>query len=286
MKKTSIARLSGIIIILISVNIYSQYTLDPDSIKTGVSYKFILYDDTEVIGKVTAQDSLYIKVAGEGGTYRLKKEDIFFISKNLVKNKFHTILSVGGGLSFLSTEDGSNPSEYKPEYSLQLTSLIPIGENKGIRIDAGYSKWKRDEYTYSYSNNNDYQKYGSRTKESFSLKGDFVYGMIAPENKFWIYGTAGFGMVYLIEGPSYYSSSWYNSYDSTYQYNSHNYEAEKYTSAVLSLGCSFGYRFSKNFGIYADVQYNLLTYRSYFFFFWGGGSGYIPVRAGITYIIN
>jgi len=283
-----------VIFFIASVNAYSQVSLNPDSLKTGVSYKFVLYNETEVIGKVTGTDSVYIHVSDDRGAYRLRKEDVFFISRDLVRSKFNIILSLGGGIGILNAFGENNygygygygNSDYKPKFSLQATGLIPLGDNKGIRLDIGYSRWKRGESIQPYYSGEGYYKYGEQSKDYYYLKGDFVYGSISPVNKFWIYGIAGFGIHVMKDGASFYESSHYNSYDSTYYFNHDEYPSYNRTSAVISLGAAFGYRFSKQLGVYADAQLNTLTYNGFFFLFWGeGGANYIPIRAGITYTI-
>lgn len=280
----------------VSLNIYSQLSLNPDSVKTGVSYKFVLYNDVEVIGKVTSSDSLYINVLADNGSYRLKKEDVFFISRDLVHNKFRVMLSLGGGVSFLNHGNGdyayydyygySNNYEFKPKYSFQLSGLFPLGENKGIRADFGYSKWKKDAFTYYYNSGyEDYTSYTEQTKEMYYFKGDFVFGLISPVNKFWIYGDAGFGIHFVKDGPYTDTHKYYQNWDSTYHTSTYNSPGQNNTSAVLSIGSALGYRFSKQLGIYVDAQLEIVPYEGSFFFFWGSGQTYIPVRAGITYTI-
>ena len=285
MKKISLVSLIIYIFFNSTPHIFSQYTLEQDSIRTGSTYRFVLYNDIEVIGRVTSQDSVYLRIAGADGIYRLKKEDIFIVSKNLKRDYFTTILSLGGGVSFLNSETnhyGSN--DYKGQYAFQLSALFPLGENKGLRADAGYSKWKRDEYVRYETYNNGYYKDGAQTKEYYSLKGEFVYGMISPKDKFWIYGTAGIGIHYLLDGAYDNSSGYYSNYDSAYHEYSYHVKEQGNVSAVLSIGSALGYRFTDKFGIYVDAQFNVVTYYGFFLFFWGAQS-YIPLRAGITYTI-
>jgi len=92
MKKISLVSLIIYIFFNSTPHIFSQYTLEQDSIRTGSTYRFVLYNDIEVIGRVTSQDSVYLRIAGADGIYRLKKEDIFIVSKNLKRDYFTTII--------------------------------------------------------------------------------------------------------------------------------------------------------------------------------------------------
>lgn len=270
-----------------AANIFPQSSLNPDSLITGVSYKFVLYNDTEVIGKVISADSLYILVSAEQGSYRLKKEDVFFISRELVSSKYQVILSLGGGIGIINAfEDHQYGGyDYKPKFSLQASGLIPLGENKGVRIDFGYTRWKKDEIIEPSYSGNGYFKTGAISKDYYYFKGDFVFGSISPVNKFWIYGIAGFGLHVMKEGAYEYEHNYYDTWGSTYHYYHNSYPGNSVTSAVISIGGAFGYRINKKLGVYADIQLNTLTYPGFYFFFGGGGINYIPIRAGITYTV-
>ncbi len=271
--------------IILSSVLFCQINYSADSLKTGSSYKFILYDDTEIIGKIRSQDSAYYIVTGSEGIYRIKKEDIFLVSRNLVKNKFIAMASLGGGMGFMNSDHRSyGGKEFKSVFSGQFSLLFPLSENKGIRFDAGYTRWEKEEEDFSYSEN-DFTKISARSNDYYYLEGDFVFGLIAPVNKFWIYGCAGLGIHIISENPYNYTYSYYLSYDSTSHTSSYFYPKNNFTSATLSIGGALGYRFTDRLGVYFDAQLNTVSYEGFFLFFWGGGRSYIPIRAGLTYII-
>jgi hypothetical protein len=172
---------------------------------------------------------------------------------------------------------------YKPKIAAQFSAIFPIGEYKGIRADAGYSLWKRDEFVSTH--NEGYEKYSSVTKQYISLKADFVYGLISPINKFWIYGSAGLGIHFLLDSPGDRFSSHYSYYDSAYHNYTYYDEGRTNVSSVFSIGFAVGYRFNKQLGFYADTQLNTVSHSTFFLAFFDSGESYIPVRAGVTYIL-
>lgn len=266
---------------------YSQQILKIDSLKTGATYKFLMYNDNEFIGKITDTDSLYIKISDGKRSYRIKKEDIFSVSKKLEYNKFRVVLSAGGGTSFLySFNENKIYDKYNPGYSLQLACLFPLDEFKGIRVDAGYSKWIKNAYTVpDYFGHPGTSSYSEQTKDYYYFKSDIAIGLISPSNKFWIYGLSGFGIQYMREGALNINYGYYLQ-DSVYYTKSGNTEAVTFNSALFSIGGSFGYRITNNFGVYADAQMEYISHHGFFnIFTWSSNETYFPVKIGMTYTI-
>jgi len=281
MNKTAFIKPAFILTLIISafffiphINVYSQ-NINIDSLQTGKKYKVVLFDDREIIGTLKAFDSIYINISDKDGLYRIRKEDIFYISRLLYPSKYNVIIALGGGISFL-TGDYNNNYYYSGQksqngYNLALKVDFPINETKTIGFEASYHRFKHDAFT-DYTTN-----YDATFMNFYTFKIDFKIGNFETKNKFFYYAVFGIGMN--LTKYSERTSIYYNSYDSTYstQYS----PAYSTTSAVLGLGGGAGYKFNRHCGIYAEMQYNFIT--SSPFLFWG--SGYFPLKAGLVYMI-
>lgn len=267
---------SVLIVLLISSNSRSQEYSKLDSIVTGKTCKIILFDETEIIGKVTKQDSLSLTMLTDNKLKTVVKDDIFNISFDLSPSKYNFILSAGGGISFLIGENRETHYRgYDPQFSLQLNGIYPFSDSKGVRADISYSKFKKDKEHYLY--------YGTGTEGSFeggdmhfySVKADFIFGLLRPSAKFMVFGSAGLGLHVTHTDES--IETVYFQWDSTW----HTYinRPEEYVYADLSLGAGAGYRFYKNWGFYLDVQYNIITAYGYFIL----GPTYVAARGGLFY---
>jgi len=274
MNKYFFIKLTFSLVLFLCVNAYSQSP--SDSIITGKKYKIILFDDREVIGTVTRQDSLMVYVKAQDGFYQLKKEDIFRVSRELTPSKFKVMFWAGAGISFFGNDYYSGYGGNKTGLALQLGAMYPINVTKGIRLDFGYSRWKDDHVAYNqplyYPN---YSYYGEQTVQTYFIKADFVFGTFDPAESFKLYGFVGAGGHFRNE--SEYSYTYYSTYDSTY-YTSY-YPESNYSNFMLSLGGGAGYNFTKNLGAYTELQYNSAGY----FFFFGGG--FFLAKAGVTYTL-
>lgn len=257
-----------------SQNLHSQ-NINIDSLQSGRKYKIVLFDNREIIGTLKSSDSIYVNISDKDGIYRLRKDDIFYISKSLYPSKYNVIISVGGGLSFL-TGDYNYNYYYSGQrstggYNLSLSADFPISDTKTIGFEAGYHNFKRGAYT-------DYNTtYDAAFMSFYTFKIDFKIGNFETKNKFFYYAVFGIGMNHTKYSES--NSVYYNYSDSTY--STQYMPSYSSTSAVLGLGGGFGYKFNRHFGIYTEIQYNLIT--SSPFLFWG--SGYFPVKAGLVYMI-
>ena len=101
-----------------------------------------------------------------------------------------------------------------------------------------------------------------------------MFGDFKPSSVVNPYGSVGLGIHLLMEDKSSYKV--YNSWDSSY--NSYSNPIFKSIDAVLSVGAGLGFRFNQHLGAY------MITYGGGFLFF-GFGTGYFPMRAGITYYL-
>jgi hypothetical protein len=246
-----------------------------DSLKIGNRYKIILFDDTEIIGKIVSSDSVYIVISTAAATSRIKKDDIFNISTDLTPSKYKFTFSAGGGISLLSGgffDDGYRKTS--SSFSVQLNSTFITSSTKGFRIDLGYSRFKRkidDPYMVDYQGGD----IGMMT-----FKTDFVAGDLSPSSVVNAYALIGLGL-HIIKEESY--SYKYRYYDSSAYYTYTTPERSS-TNVVFSIGGGLAFRFTKHLGVYSEIQYNMITYGGWFFFY-GVGAGYFPIRAGLTYYL-
>ncbi len=246
-----------------------------DSLRTGRTYKIILFDDTEIIGRIVKTDSIYVVVSNESGTKRIKKDDIFNVSADLTPSQYRFTFSAGGGVSLLSRgffEDGYRKAA--PMLSFQLNANFVTSKSKGFRIDIGYSRFNRelnDPYMVDFQGG---------AIGMYSFKTDFVIGDLNPSSVINAYGLLGLG-IHIIKEESY--TYKYRFYD-TAAYYTYTTPEKSSTNVVFSVGGGLGFRFSKQLGVYAEIQYNMVSYGGWFFFY-GFGAGYFPIRGGITYYL-
>jgi hypothetical protein len=246
-----------------------------DSLKIGTKYKIILFDDTEIIGTVISTDSSFVTVNTGKNYSKVKKDDIFNISRNLTPSQYSLLLSAAGGVIFPGAEFFyRNNRDYDPSLSFQLNSAFVVSSNKAFRIDLSYSKLVRKKPYYVISST-------GGNVNMVSLSFDFVIGELKPESFFTAYGILGLGMHYTFI-PAYTETvSW--GYDTTYNTYTSKYEEESRMNAVLRVGGGLGVKLSKHLTVFGEVQYNSVTYGGFLFFAFG--QGYIPVRFGLTYML-
>ncbi|HWA06792.1 MAG TPA: hypothetical protein VG961_09605, partial [Ignavibacteria bacterium] len=135
---------------------------------------------------------------------------------------------------------------------------------------------ERNEYSYGYNTSvYDPQK---QNVDIYNLYGEFLFGDFSTKTNFSVYGLAGIGIMHVKEEGYTYTS--YYSYDTSYYtYTRPDYN---YTNFSMALGGGLRFKISNRIGAFAEAQYNLTTYQGFFWFF---GSGYFPIRAGITYML-
>jgi hypothetical protein len=148
-------------------------------------------------------------------------------------------------------------------------------------VDLSYSQIKRladDGYgvypfIYPY-----YDSYEGGELSFYSLKIGFALGTLSPTQPLFAYGhfSGGIHLSHTAEM----KHTYYGYYDSSY--HTSVTPAQTYTYLVLGIGGVFGYRFLRNFGVHAEIEYNMITSEGYFFF----GRGYFPLRLGVSYFIR
>jgi hypothetical protein len=254
---------------------YSQEQTEIDSLITGKKYRITLYNDKEVIGKVARQDSIYAYIITETATVRIKKDEIFSISGSTVPNIMSAMITLGGGILLESGNYNGYDRSSSPGYSVQFTAVAPFTENNAIRFDLGFGQIKRDVFSYAYG----YEYNTSDVKQTRSIyiaNCDYVFGNFANSSKFSAYGLGGVGI--LVTSEDDYTYTYYETWDSTYR--TITQPGENSVNFTMAIGGGLRFKIKNRIGLYAEAQYNLVTYSGFLFFF---GYGYFPIRAGLTY---
>lgn len=247
----------------------SQKQDNNDSIITGKKYRIILFNNKEIIGRVTKQDSLQIQLKSDNSVYQFKREDIFEISSELTPSKLKAILWAGGGLCLLGggTFNEGYDDENKNGFTMQLSGMYPFSETGGIRFDLSFSQTKSIPGSVYYD---PYSYYSEQTIRSYYIRANYVFGTFSPSDKFKIYGFPGIGINMWDESEYTYYSSYENQ---NYTYTNPGFN---YSSLLLSAGFGAGYMVSKKIGFYGEAEYNLsIAYER--------GRGYFLAKGGIIF---
>ena len=264
--------------LLNSNTLFSQEELLLDSLVTGSKYRVTTYSEKEVIGRVFKQDSIFVYMTTDEGTVRVRREDIFSVSRSTVPRLIKGLFSLGGGFYLQSGEYGGYNESNKPGYSLSLAAAYPFSENKAVRIELSYSRLQREPYAYALSYYPYTSVYVKQNIDIYNAYVDIVFGDFNTNSDFSIYGIAGLGIQHRIDGEYEYRD--YNYYDSSY--TNRTYPSYSSTLFSMSIGGGLHFKINKRLGAFAEAQYNMSTFEG---FFWIFGRGYFPLRAGITYSI-
>jgi hypothetical protein len=264
---------------------YSQEDIpQPDSIIAGRSYTFMLYDETEIIGRVLSIGRENIQVKTESGhVYNINRSNLLYFSTETTPSKYYASVSLLGGVSLLTNRDSYYYNDnINSGLNLDLAGFVYFSDSKALKVDLGYSYIKAD-YNNNYTEPAIYPYYPSTYTGGnisyYSLKGNFLFGTFKPKNKIIAYGSVGFG--FHVTSQSEINEEYYNYNDSSYRTN--NIHAKSVLNAVLSAGGGFAYMVSKQVGIHAEIEYNFLTSEGDLYMF--RGYSYFPIRAGIIYTI-
>lgn len=266
-----------------SVLLYSQdYELN---IEIGKKYRFVFFDDSEIIGTVVSVEKSNLKIKTESGEIiNVLKENILYTSNDLTPQKYKFSISLLGGASLLA-DDYYRYSYYSSTrdnsvgYHGDITGMFYLSDSKAIKIDFGFSRFKRNEaYPLYYNEYPSFYSGGEITY--FSFKPNIVLGAFRPKDKFFIYGSLGVGINYTNEAER--TERFYSSYDSVYK--TYVTPSRSYVNALIGIGGGLGFRIGKNLGVHAEAEYNMITYDGAFLFFFGG-RGYFPLRIGLTYML-
>lgn len=256
--------------ILLSVSTcYSQKSLDPDSLTSGNTYRIKLFDDSEIIGKLTGFDSVKVIIKSDDEIREIKKNDIFFISKTSIPEVWKTIISLRGGLTFLMHSRYENYANALNGFNFSAESVFPVKENSGIRFDLQYNRIIM-ERKYDVMG---YMDYGDVSIVSFS--GDFLLGDFRSKSNFYYYFNIGAGLNLTFTGR--------NTYYYQYAGNSNIYttEPDRDIYLLVNAGGTAGIRLTKRLGVSVHSQFNMFGSEGIFLPFMKEIS--LPVSLGVSY---
>jgi hypothetical protein len=252
---------------IFSQQIFSQKLIDIDSIKAGKSYKFVMFDQNEITGKVLEIDSVRILIKSDDGYQKINKEDIFSASGNLIKRVYNGILSVRSGFTFLLNSKYMDKTKTLNGYNIGIELVTPVNEHSGIRFDLQYNRILRDRVNFGagYYDNGDVNMFG--------ISGDFLLGNFHTSSYFYYYLNMGAGFHVTNE-------------DTRTEYNYNNevmYEFNRNPdiNLLLNFGGTAGIKLSKKFGAYFHIQLNTFSGDGGFLMFWRETN--LPVSAGVSY---
>jgi hypothetical protein len=268
--------------------LFSQNQTDISQIIIGKNYKIILFDDTEIFGKVTAADSSSVTVVTENkSTIIIPRGNILYYSTEMAPSKYKYAISLLGGVSLLSGDNYnyysySNSTKIAPNFN--LAGMFFLSDTKAIKIDAGYTyiKAKYDNNLYPGAPYYYQTTYEGGNISYFSFKGNILFGRFIPDERIIYYFSVGFGLHLTSQQDiteHYYTQ---NYPDTTYVPATRILQNQSEVNALLSIGGSVGYRITKKFGVKLEMEYNLITGNYFFLFF--GGRNYFPLRAGVFYV--
>jgi hypothetical protein len=249
---------------------YSQKSLDPDSLTSGYTYRIKLFDDYEIIGKLTRIDSAKVILKSDDGFREIKKNDIFFISRTSVPEIWHNIISLKSGLTFLLHSRYENYAKALNGFNIAAEGVFPVKENSGIRFDLQYNRIIMER---KY-NQMGYFDYGDVNMISFS--GDFLIGDFRSKSQFYYYINLGVGLNVTRTGK--------NTYYSQYSPGSAQiFTTEPSTDIYLfvNAGGTAGLKLSKRLGVFVHTQIN--TFGSEGGFLILTREMHLPVSLGVSY---
>ncbi len=251
------------------------------NIENGKSYKFVLFNDTEIIGKVIYADSSIVTVQSKQGTFNVSKDNILYVSTDLTPNKYKYSVSVMGGVSFLNNGYSYYRRESDAGPHVNLNIMHYMSDSKGIKLDVSFSMANpkfTDSYVYSVNSAPEPNKYEGGKTTYFSIKPSIVLGTFKPAEKVMAYGSLGFG-ISLLKREAITHTYFYPTYPDT-GYIKYVDVSPSYSkmSAVISIGAGLGYRFTKNLSILSEAEINILTVSDNF-------TTSIPIRIGLSYML-
>jgi hypothetical protein len=270
--KSSLLPACGFIIcfllILASANTsFAQEYSKLDSLKTGSMYKLILFDDTEIIGRIVSSDSEYVKIETGKGVSQIRKDDIFNVSKNLTPSKYKFMFSIGGGLGYPIEEFfGGRDTWYKHSFALHMSGGYLFKPTKAIRLNLEYLRLKAIPPGWGV----DILTEGGDA-DLYSLRADVLVGELRPKYNIIAYAFVGLGIQYSFVSARTTKEYWNSTYHTFYR------EAQKDFYAVFCLGGGVGYRITPVIGVYSEINLAVTTNSNI--------DGYIPVKFGLAYFL-
>ncbi|MGA2668069.1 MAG: hypothetical protein ABSF32_04025 [Ignavibacteria bacterium] len=274
-------------LLILTGYVFSQNQTNVANILSGKTYKIVLFDDTEIFGKVISVDSANITVETQNrAKVIVPRNNILYYTTDLTPSKYNCLLSLLGGVSLFSKDNDyntyNNGSTVGPNFDLGF--IYFLSGTKAVQIDAAYTYYKaKYDFYNNYNTDPHYQETFSGGNASlFSFKGSIMFGRFEPAERIILCASLGLGIHYTAQ-QQVTESYWYQPYpDTTWKQGAYITPAHNDLNALISIGGSMGYRFSKKLGVKVEMEYDIVTGGYAFFFL--GGRNYFALRGGIFYI--
>jgi hypothetical protein len=235
---TFIKILIPLLLIGLSPGSKSKCSILPDSIKINENYKLMMYDESELNGKVIKVDSAFIDL-------KMENDDILHINRNdirkIINSKYYNWCFSSGFLYSL------NLGKYENNDNNSTGFCISVSKKTGNNL------WFKFEYEFTsekeYSNNYGYERKIKIADNKF--KAVFCYQKIKPDVTITPILSAGFSYT---KHSNKYEVSYYDLYNNTnviYDYE----DAYSFVSIVIEGGLSV--RLYKNFMLFGEASLSL-----------------------------
>jgi hypothetical protein len=281
----------ALFIFLLSSLAFSQNETDISKIIIGKNYKIVLFDDTEILGKIISSDSGEVKIETANKTaIIIPKGNILYYTTEMVPEKYNFMASLMGGVSFITNNfydygmyyNGVNPNKNRG-MNINAAAIWFFSDTKAVKFDAGFTYLNAGTYQYisSYDPHNN-TTYSGGNVSMFTFKANILFGRFKPEERVILYASLGFGIHSTNQDAAterYYTIVYP---DTAWTQQTYYSQPVSEVNAVISVGGCAGYRFSKHFGASLEMEYDMVTGENIFLFF--GNKNYFPLRAGIFYI--
>lgn len=273
-----------LVICLLFGTVYSQ-NKKFDTLVIGNSYNIVLLNHDVHLGKLLYADSVYISILVDKEMIRILKKEIRSISRVGENYQNNYIISFYGGLCVVpavqySYTSGSYTSllGYNAGFDAISSFTNSSGHSQNVRISLSYTHFKKPAHTdemmmaiYPPV----YNKEDESSVNLYTFRTDYILGNVSAMNKFIYFFSSGLGF-------SSYNESSYKTYffsNDTLR-NTYNISSKNIIALVIAFGISGGYRMNKNFGVLAQIEYNLFTNEEIRERI---RTGYIPLKLGMFY---
>lgn len=253
---------------------------DNPSIKVGQKYKFTLFDDSQVTGKVTAINGKFVTVlTKDKAIVTLLKDNILFFTTDLTPDKYNFSFALTGGVAFGRLGSLYYNDNGQRGASFNLSGYYYFSETKAIKLDVGfaYTSQRFQVHNY-YAGQPEPDKFEGGEMTHLVIKPSIVIGEFKPKNFSSIYASLGLGWVMNTQKQlihTYYLQN-YNTYE--YEKKEHIIPEQSYTGMVISAGLELSFRLKKNLSIMAETEANVFTIER-------NWQTQFPIRLGVSYFL-
>lgn len=234
------------------------------SLIRGKTYKVTLINKQELTGNFVKQDSNSVSFNSENILMTIEKKNIYKISEDINGKGYRYLTSLLAGEAFY---------QYPGNFfmiSANASYFFTGKNNIGIEFNYQTSNVEPQYYAQELINS-------GFKKNNYDIILNFQFGDFEKSNKIDFYFKTGAGVHIEHTSPGIMRHFYF--YDSSFQtYNSPSYTK---TYPLLQIGGGLIAKLSKNIGINAEIDINIIS-RNYYYFL-TNGSVYLPFKAGLTY---